>query len=526
MSSSPPESDPLHARLQEFLKRNLETGGGFVPQVEQPASEEIHPAKPPSDRFEFKFTPREIKEHLDRFVIKQDEAKKVLAVAICDHYHHVQAIERGTATPHYTKQNVLIIGPTGVGKTYLVKCLAELVGVPMVRADATKFTETGYVGGDVEDLVRDLVHQAEGDKDLAQYGIIYLDEVDKLASVTAGTGRDVSGRGVQTNLLKLMEETEVPLRSQTDLQSQLQAAMEFQRRGGKVKKETVNTRNILFIVSGAFDKLPDIVKRRLSKSEIGFAAAQKPEQRPEEMLSAVTTRDLVDFGLEPEFVGRLPVRVACSSLQVDDLFAILKQSEGSLVHQYEEAFRAYGIEVMFSDDGMRAMARLAAEEQTGARGLLTVGEQALRPFKFDLPGSGVRRFVVHEKLILAPEAELKRILTDGNYEERLVMGEIARQFALRFEEKHHLKLEFAPDALDLLIDGALRKKSNMREYCETLFKDFEFGLKLVSKNSGQTSFIIDRGVVEAPDQAISRWVVNSYRSSTLELPQDKSQASD
>jgi ATP-dependent Clp protease ATP-binding subunit ClpX len=438
----------------------------------------------------------------------------VLAVAVCDHYHHVQAIQRGTATPHYTKQNVLIMGPTGVGKTYLVQCLAELIGVPMVRADATKFTETGYVGGDVEDLVRDLVTQAEGDKELAQYGIVYLDEVDKLASSSMSTGRDVSGRGVQTNLLKLMEETEVPLRSQTDLQSQLQAAMEFQRRGGKIKKETINTRNILFIVSGAFDKLPEIVKRRLSQSEIGFAAALKPERTAEDVLGEVTTRDLIDYGMEPEFVGRLPVRVACSALQIDDLFAILKQSEGSLIHQYDEAFRAYDIEVMFADDGMRAMAKLAAEEQTGARGLLTVGERVLRPFKFDLPGSSVRRFVVHEKLVLGPDAELRRILTDGTYEERLVMGEIAKQFAARFEEKHHLRLEFTPDAVDALIDGALQAKRTMRDHCAQVFKDFEFGLKLVSKNSGQTSFTIDRSVVAAPDQAISRWVVTSYQPTT------------
>ena len=206
---STPESEALHARLQEFLRRNLEPGSGFIPQVEQPAPpEQTHPPQPKT-AFTFDLTPKQVKEHLDRFVIKQDEAKKVLAITVCDHYHHVQAAAEDKAVANYIKQNVLVMGPTGVGKTYLVKCLAELIGVPMVRADATKFTETGYVGGDVEDLVRDLITQAEGDKEIAQYGIIYLDEVDKLASSSVGTGRDVSGRGVQTNLLKLMEETEV-----------------------------------------------------------------------------------------------------------------------------------------------------------------------------------------------------------------------------------------------------------------------------------------------------------------------------
>jgi ATP-dependent Clp protease ATP-binding subunit ClpX len=508
---STPENDPLHARLQEFLRRNLEPGSGFIPQVEQPSPPDQAQPPKPKTAFNFNLTPKQVKEHLDRFVIKQDEAKKVLAITVCDHYHHVQAAAQDKAVANYIKQNVLVMGPTGVGKTYLVKCLAELIGVPMVRADATKFTETGYVGGDVEDLVRDLITQAEGDKEIAQYGIIYLDEVDKLASSSVGTGRDVSGRGVQTNLLKLMEETEVPLRSQTDLQSQLQAAMEFQKRGGKVKKETINTRHILFIVSGAFDKLPEIVKRRLSKSEIGFAASARPAHSVEEVLAEANTRDFIDYGMEPEFVGRLPVRVACSALGVDDLFAILKQSEGSLVHQYEEAFRAYGIEVMFTDDGLRAVAKLAAEEQTGARGLVTVAERALRPFKFELPGSGVRRFVVHEALVRDPEAELKRILGDGRYEERLVMAEMAKQFASRFEEKHALRLEFTPDAIDALVDGALRENRNMRDHCALVFKDFEFGLKLVAKNSGQTTFPIDRSVVELPDQTMSRWVVDSYQ---------------
>jgi ATP-dependent Clp protease ATP-binding subunit ClpX len=166
--SSPAENDPLHTRLQEFLRRNLQPGSGFVPQADQPGQEEVNSPAPEKRPFDFNLTPRQVKEHLDRFVIRQDEAKKVLAITVCDHYHHVQAVSQGTASPHYAKQNVLVMGPTGVGKTYLVKCLAELIGVPMVRADATKFTETGYVGGDVEDLVRDLVTQADGDLELAQ----------------------------------------------------------------------------------------------------------------------------------------------------------------------------------------------------------------------------------------------------------------------------------------------------------------------------------------------------------------------
>ena len=209
--------------------------------------------------------------------------------------------------------------------------------MPFVKADATKFSETGYVGGDVEDMVRDLVRLADGDVARAQYGIIYIDEIDKIAAASQMTGRDVSGRGVQTNLLKLMEETEVPARSPTDIAGQIQAMMELQR--GRKPPATINTKHILFIVSGAFDGLEKIARKRLREATIGFAAAkeQLPET-PDEVLAAAQTRDFIEFGFEPEFIGRLPVRVVCHALNVDDLFLILKNSEGSIVRQYEQDF--------------------------------------------------------------------------------------------------------------------------------------------------------------------------------------------
>src|SRR6185436_2373200 len=209
----------------------------------------------------------------------------------------------GREMPNYAKQNIILIGPTGVGKTYLIRSVADLIGVPFVKGDATKFSETGYVGGDVEDLVRELMRRADGDVERAQYGIIYIDEIDKIATASELRGRDVSGRGVQTNLLKLMEETEVPARSQNDIAGQMQAMFDFQR--GKKGASTINTKHILFIVSGAFDGLERIVRRRLRESTIGFAARGR-EIGDEQTFDHAMTRDFIDFGFEPEFIGRLP----------------------------------------------------------------------------------------------------------------------------------------------------------------------------------------------------------------------------
>ncbi|HUI06600.1 MAG TPA: AAA family ATPase [Verrucomicrobiae bacterium] len=514
MSSDQPLPSPeeIQKKLSEFMKK--EFGDRVVFAAPQPESGEtgLPGGEVKRDKLEFDFNlkPKEVRAHLDRFVIRQDDAKKALAIAVCDHYNHVKAAEQGDELRDYVKQNVLLIGPTGVGKTYLIKTIADLIGVPFVKSDATKFSETGYVGGDVEDLVRELIHRADGNVQLAQYGIIYLDEIDKIATPANVIGRDVSGRGVQTNLLKLMEETEVPLRSPTDIQAQLQAAFEFQRRG-KVKRETVNTKHILFIVSGAFGQMLEIIRRRLRESQIGFGAKLAENLSEADLLRKAQTEDFIRFGFEPEFVGRLPVRVVLDKLSVGDLYNILKQSEGSVIRQYESSFHAFGIDVIFSDEGLHAIAEKAALEDTGARGLLTVCEHTLREFKFELPSSNVRQFVITRELVEHPQAELQRILREPAYEQRELIRQCVHEFERKFEERHGLRIQLADDALEEIVGRAQREQKSVTELCRQLFKDYQFGLNLVKNNTGQTEFVIPKGALADPDKFLSDWVVSSYK---------------
>jgi ATP-dependent Clp protease ATP-binding subunit ClpX len=512
-SNTPLSPEEFQRQLTDFVRQHFQNPSTTPADAPGPAAEpagsdaEAHESKPGG--FEFKHTPREVKEYLDRFVIKQHEAKKVLSVALCDHYHHVRLALEGKESANYAKQNVILIGPTGVGKTYLIRSAADLIGVPFVKADATKFSETGYVGGDVEDMVRDLVRLADGDVQRAQYGIIYIDEIDKIAAASNSSGRDVSGRGVQTNLLKLMEETEVPSRSPNDIAGQIQAMMEMQR--GRKAPSTINTKHILFIVSGAFDGLEKITRKRLRDAAIGFAAKEQHLDAPDEVLAATQTRDFIEFGFEPEFIGRLPVRVVCHPLNTDDLFQILKSSEGSIIRQYEQDFAAYGIEVLFSDEGLRRIAERASGEQTGARGLMTVCERVFREIKFELPSTAVKRFVVTPELVENPAAELKKILTDPKSEERIVARQLVEEFARRFQELHGITIRFTDAATEMLVTEALDKKQSVRDLCAKRFKDFQFGLKLITQNSGPREFVIDRDAVEAPDKILSDMVVASYR---------------
>lgn len=522
---NPPPSSPeeFQKKLEEMLKSfpgiSSVNMSGFTPPAAAPPTPEPEPEEKEPIDFDFDYKPRDVKAHLDRFVIRQDEAKKVLSVALCDHYNHVRLALEGREQPNYTKQNVILLGPTGVGKTYLIRSVAELIGVPFVKADATKFSETGYVGSDVEDMVRELVRRADGDVERAEYGIIYIDEIDKLAAGpdTKG-GRDVSGRGVQTNLLKLMEETEVPARSPNDIAGQM-AAMMDQSQGRSGGQNTINTKHILFVVSGAFDGLDKLVEKRIREASIGFAATATTPDDTDEIFEHTETRDFIDYGFEPEFIGRLPVRVVCHSLDNDDLFHILKNSEGSIIRQYEEDFSCYGIEVLFKDEGLHEIAEQASLEKTGARGLMTVCERTFRNFKFELPSTDVKRFVVDNGLVAEPKDSLEQLLSEHEKEARHVMYQLVRDFGHRFMDSHGFEIDFTDEAADKIVKEALEKNMSVRDLCAEKFKDFHFGLNLISQNKGQRKFTVEGDTVDQPDKVLSEWVVQSYRNSGQEPPE-------
>lgn len=525
-----PSPEEIGRKLSDFMRSHFGDAVTFTQglthdlrtsQEREGGNDDAPPEKTGADIFQFNYRPRDIKAHLDRFVIRQDEAKKVLSIAVCDHYNHAKFLRRleerdpeKVREIEFAKQNVIIVGPTGVGKTYLVKHIAELIGVPFVKADATKFSETGYVGGDVDDLIRELVRKADGDVGLAEYGIIYVDEIDKLATQGNFIGRDVSGRGVQTTLLKLMEETEVPVRNPMDIQGQMQAMLDFQRGAGSgPARETINTRHILFIVSGAFSGLREIVRRRISQGTIGFGADAREIPMDNELFKHVMTQDFIDYGFEAEFVGRLPVRVVCEQLNPEDFVEIMDKSEGSLLRQYEREFEAYGIKSKFEHSAIEIIAQEAAKENTGARGLMTVCERLLRDFKFELPGTAVTELVIDKRLIKNREEVLAECREKGKEVTDVKVAAEAELFGQDFEKEYAVRLVFLPDALVAL--ACLSRERNMRvlQLCRQLYRDYQFGLKLIEKNTGRREFELSGEAVRDPDGFLSDLVVRSYGKS-------------
>ena len=504
------------APFMESMTGNTDTG-----KKEEKGAPESPPEEPEPTRDEkldsirtFDRKPKEIRDYLDRFVIKQEQAKRVLSVAVCDHYNHVRACMKDSkkAKAPYVKPNVLLLGPTGVGKTFLMRNVAQLIGVPFVKADATKFSETGYVGYDVDDLVRDLVKAADGDTELAQYGIVYVDEIDKIAAEASKSGRDVSGRGVQINLLKLMEETDVNLQSPQDMMGQMKAFMDMQK-GGKPKKPTISTKNILFIVSGAFDQLGENVRKRLNLNRIGFGSSDEQNQNEipvSTFLGKAETRDFIDYGFEPEFIGRLPVRVACDELTKEDLREILLSSEGNVLEQYRSDFSGYNIEFKMTNDAVSMIAENAAEEKTGARGLVTVLERTFRDFKFELPSTGIKSFEVDEQTVKNPEASIKELIEQNRDHVDDSMLEDVDRFIEEFKRNHGFELKIRKAAKVALVKLASQENRSVLAFCERKFADFQHGLSIIEQRTGKKSFVIERKAIDDPDKELSRWVVDSF----------------
>lgn len=494
-----PSPEKIQKEFAKYLKEKVGVKVNEKPSADSVPEKGDEVGKTPEEHVDFEFTlkPKDIKAHLDKYVIRQDEAKKVLSIAVCDHYNNISHSLQNKKR-HYIKQNVIVLGSTGVGKTYLIKCIAEMIGVPFVKSDATRFSETGYVGRDVDDLIRDLVDKADGDIELAQYGIVYIDEIDKIASSTDFAGKDVSGTGVQRGLLKLMEETEVPVKNPMDITAQIKTAMEFQRKG-KVSKDMINTKNILFIVSGAFAGLDKIIEKRTATRKIGFDSEIKTREEIVDTLKDVTTRDFIDFGLEPEFIGRLPVRTVCEDLDADALYEILKYSEDSVIKQYRDAFDAYGIAVDFNENSLKAIAEKAAKEKTGARALVTVIEKMLRDYKYELPSSLITKFTVNEKMLSSPKEEFAKILSK---EKNLQHHSIEKQlvfYADDFKQKHDLNIKFSDDAVNYIENNC---GDNLRSFLDAKLKNYQYGLNLIKIKSGKGDFTLTEKNVKNPDTSL------------------------
>lgn len=573
-----PNPKELEKEISEFLAKkfgnNIKIVSPIVvPQTVTTEKEGKEPKK--KKRLDFNLKPEDLISHLDQYIVKQDKAKAILSTKICTHFNRIKHAQDFPESVNEIvggiKNNVLMMGPTGVGKTYMIKLIATKIGVPFIKGDATKFSETGYVGGDVEDLVRDLVRETNDDIELAQYGIIYIDELDKIASSRNLIGADVSRTGVQRALLKPMEETDVDLKVPHDPISMLQE-IERYRKTGKRNKRTINTKNILFIMSGAFTDLSKIIKKRVAEQGIGFGAYITSPREQTEFLRQVTPEDLIKYGFESEFVGRLPVKAVFEKLSEEDLYEILKNPNNPIILGKKLDFAAYGIDVKFEDEAIRILAKQAFDENTGARGLVSVFEMALLLFEKKLPSTNIKKFPVTVFVVEKPEKALETILSPLN-EEKLIssfnelsgkekesvkeyvqknrqrlskrynltmtqsridiiasfyckhimdIGHVVEKIKTFYDEIKKIELFFfqnndinivmEEDAVDFIIKQFIDSSIKLEEFYQQLITDFELGFKLIREKTGKNRFFITKQALLGPESFISNLIKDELKN--------------
>jgi endopeptidase Clp ATP-binding regulatory subunit ClpX len=579
-----PNPKELEKEISDFLAKKFGDNVKIVSPVVMPQEAMLDKTKEsdkPKPKINFDLKPEELIAYLDQYVVKQDNAKAILATKICTHFNRIKrsidSDDTMAAMVGRIKNNVLMVGPTGVGKTYIIKLIANKIGVPFVKGDATKFSETGYVGGDVEDLVRDLVREADDDIELAQYGIIYIDEIDKIASSHNLIGADVSRTGVQRALLKPMEETEVDLKVPHDPISMIQEIERF-RKTGKRDKRSVNTGNILFIMSGAFTELVPIIQKRLSKQDIGFGARIRKAEEEIDILKNIRSEDLTEFGFESEFVGRLPVRAVFEHLSENDLYQILKNPNNPIILGKKLDFAAYGIDVKFEDRLLRTLAQHAFAENTGARGLVSAVERALLDFEKRLPSTNIKKFPATAAYIENPEKSVKSLadpsLADGTNEvfDRLTREEIEtikkylkdnktnlaekysltmtpsridlvaicyarntldigniiskiktyydeiKKIELYFFKNHDINIVLEEDAIDFIIEQLIEASIELNFVYQKIDEDFQHGLKLAREKTNRNRFFITRKALLNPEEYVGNLIRDV--ASTLPNPDD------